>query len=529
MGFVHGVGKRWTGQKEHELEHLLTDMMKKMRESKLGKYMRANAIKYNATTTQDYISVEFASPSNCVETLIPMFAEMFTSDFVDPNRVETEKRIILQERAILSDTVMNSDINIFDYLYNKSTIGTLQLVGSKKQIMGVTPKQLLNLKKKIFIVENFRAGIVTDLPKENVVKLLKKELIDKVPSNPKNQATSAKRTYNFGNYLIVHNDDYTESFNINLIYKAKGSYVKNELQAFFEDWYLNGFYGRLEVELREKNQLTYTSSIYDRQEKDARFKVIDITTTPRNAHKCVVAVAKMLNDMVTKGISQEEFEDFQSYILANRARHAVVKIRSAHNLFEACVEGKRPFVKGFFKKCLALTIEDINKLLYDMYANTKFALGYKGNIDLANYAAIMEHPYNVMTHEAIAKIDEPLLTQDEVAFMISPKKQLKANVREAIKEYTTITPPKPFTGKPKLNKKQPVLKAYIQELKTKQLQQDVSDMLDETNIPFIARDINAPVLNNQSSAHAIQEYLAGLQPKQEQPATDKQDVEMIMV
>lgn len=466
VGMVGGSSKDWKHGTAHAVEHCSFLGIPGMTREEIDRKLRLNAVRHNAFTTQDDIHFVFNVPNSNLNEVSKIYSEIFAKKDFDDESWSAEREIIIQEKYMLADQVKDATVGVLDYLYDKSTYGTDRLIGSEESLYKITAKDLTRFKENYFISENLIVSAVSNLPYKVIKQIVERDYIYKFPSKPKNKVIPKKRTYNFRNQLIAINDPRAKSFTITFILKGLRSYEKNELFTQFEDWYFNGLSGRLDRDLRHEYPLTYSPSLYNYEPKNMRFKVFEITTTPENANACVYLMCNILNDVITKGISEEEFAEFQQTVAANRERRTILKNRTSYELYNACLDQYNPFVKNFYRKLTNLTRDDINNYLHKTYMNSKLTLGYNGNIEFANNASLLMEPYSALSVERINELYDPLLGFEEVIAMYNPKAQGQKIIEDIRNEFDGVRYAYPREVKPpKLSKKavRDMVKRYLKQ------------------------------------------------------------------
>ena len=459
VGMVGGSSKDWKSGTAHAVEHCSFLGIPGMTREQIDKTLRLNAVRHNAFTTQDDIHFVFNVPNSNLDEVSRIYSEILAKKDFDEESWAEEREVIIQEKYMLYDEMKDAKPSTLDYLYDKSSYSTDRLVGGEDSLYKITAQDLTRFKENYFISENLIVSVVSNLPYKQIQQLVERDYIYKFPSKPRNKVTPKKRTYSFTNQLLTLHDPTAKSFTIHFIFKGRRSYEKNELFTHFEDWYFNGLSGRLDQELRHQYPLTYSPSMYNYEPKNLRLKVFEITTTPENANACVYLMCNILHDVITKGITEEEFAEFQKSVIANRERKTELKTRISYELYNACLDKYNPFIKNFYGKLLNLTRNDINDYLHKTYMNSKLTIGYTGNIDYANNAALLCEPFNTLSLERVNEIYDPLFGFEEIILMYNPKWQLKQWIAENC--------PKQKLPKPKLNRKDAkiLIRKFLEEKK----------------------------------------------------------------
>ena len=196
----------------------------------------------------------------------------------------------------------------------------------------------------------------------------------------------------------------------------------------FEDWYFNNF-GLLYEKFVLKEPLVYTPEFFRRRIFSNSIKGFSILTSPANANRCVEVLCETINNLIENGVSDNDVALFKRAMLAERERKTDIKCYPSNKLFNDYLYGRKPFVKGFFNKLMALSKDDINKYIQKVYGKSKFTLVYSGDIQEAQGKPdVQNYPINVISDLGLltdlAKI-RPLYSAEQVNLKMRYAKWLK--------------------------------------------------------------------------------------------------------
>ena len=119
----------------HFLEHLMFKGTKKYKNNFFSNFISKNGGSENAFTSFDYTAYYQTVPSEFLEDIIKMEADRMKNLLLTNNQVQTEKKVILEERyqRIDSDSSSLLDESMQKVLFPNSTYGT-PIIGWKHEI-----------------------------------------------------------------------------------------------------------------------------------------------------------------------------------------------------------------------------------------------------------------------------------------------------------------------------------------------------------------------------------------------------------
>ena len=425
MGFL--CGARFDGEKKglaHALEHsLLLNNVPGMDEKELYKLFRKTGTIHNAFTTNDMIATTFNTPNKHFEEIFKLDSNMFLKREFDEARWRKERKAILQELYMVLDEEGISSLEA-----NRSGKPKDEILGNAYTLNKITAKDLAEYAEKRFVADNMVISVVSSLPYNEVKKIVEENFIYKFPSDKRKKIKLDVESYPLKNDMQVIDKPYANSFIIEFLFKGLDGVEKNDLMYRFENWYFNDFAGKLHEKLRYRNQLVYTSSFISIPVLNSNLKAFEILTSPENANKCVEVLAEILRETIKKGVSEEDFELFKQSMLEKRARKTNIKTYKSEKLLFDYIYGKKPFVRNFFNKLMALNREDVNNYLKKVYGKSNLTVTFVGDVAKAEnikFKAIngtlfpidSTYPINVVSDEQIVKDYlnvKPLYTYDDI-------------------------------------------------------------------------------------------------------------------
>lgn len=476
-GFLCGASK--DGKKHglaHALEHSLFHGTPEYSKEALYEIFKETGTVQNAQTSYDYIATDFDCPNACVEQIFKINGDMLAKQTFDEKEWERERKVILQELWMSLDETGEKKNSI---------------LGTPKTLSTITTKDFIRYKNKYFVTDNMVISVVSSLPYAKVKQYVEKYFISHFNSNPKNKVTIKKRKDTFKDVEIFDNLPNAHSFTIQFILKGYQDVERNDLYSHFEDWYFNGFSGKLFERLRLEEPLVYTAGCQNIDYPNTKLKVFSVLTSPENVNQCIDKVTKILGDAIENGISQKEFELFQKTMLANRERKTNVKIHNPEKLFNDYIYGQKPFVRDFFNKLMSITRDDINNYLREVYGKSRLEVIFAGDLNKAqNIIELRSFPVCAMSDFGLLSTaielkgkEKPLYTINQITEKYRPLDKLIKEKLGLLKEsdYVNFVNDLPYSLKVH-NKRIEPYKINLNKKEIKELLKRYKDNRKELNL-----------------------------------------------
>lgn len=440
----------------HFVEHMFFSSLPNVPAKDISSFFKRTNTLANASTSQDYVKTELNFPSKFAEQIFALNSKMIFRENYNAEDLKNEKKTIFQELQYIND--MPTDA-IYDYLTNNmETLLADEILGIDQRIIdSFSERQLINFGKTYFTKENLIMTVVSDLPFEQIKELCSKHFVEKAPSIPQTKITTEKRRYELSkDTLLLFPNTQQNTATITFALKGSTDYEADALFGNVEDFVLNDLSGRLAKEMRDTKGMVYTPVHQTISMPQQPIKIFSVQTTPNNVSHCINALTNILNDILTNGITQEEYEGFKEMWLNRRERKTSIKHNSADAMFEKIVYDEPVFVGKFFEKTQNLTKKQIDQYFKNIYSTSKLCMCVSGNFDTKDLQPIHEvlakyRPYdkylseNYIEHKStnkLAKYVEYLAQHPEVEsqieFISASSNELADQLNEQINQIEDL-------------------------------------------------------------------------------------------
>lgn len=270
----------------------------------------------NAYTTKDHTSYYLrTNDDNWKEITKIMYELIFNTSFKN-NDIETEKKIILEEKLLREPNVTKyTEIEVLlensilhkDNPYNKSVIG------STKDIKSITNKDLKSYNKQ-YLNDYLVVVSCSKALKDKV----KRYCIKTFPDAKNNPVKKLENTQSFKYCMTVRNLPIDQN-NIVILFKSFSEMDKNKYYLdFIEDFLANNMTSLLGKKLRHEKGYTYTVSTSNENYKDyGCFRIAVASNKKNSVYDILNIIFNLLSDLREKGLSEANLKKFKKKYLNN--------------------------------------------------------------------------------------------------------------------------------------------------------------------------------------------------------------------
>jgi len=162
----------------HFLEHMLFKGTKKYKPGEIDRIVEGLGAVWNAATSEDYTHFYLSVASPYFTPCLDVMAEVLKNSVIDPNEVERERLVILEEYRRKQD---NPAGFLFEKVYMKSyTRGPYKypVLGTPETIQAITAEDIRQYYLQYYTPETVTLVIVGDVKAEEILPEIKKRFAD---------------------------------------------------------------------------------------------------------------------------------------------------------------------------------------------------------------------------------------------------------------------------------------------------------------------------------------------------------------
>ncbi len=173
--FGSNIEERGKSGLAHFMEHLMFKGSKKFPENYFSNFLSKIGGSENAFTSYDYTAYYQTFPSNHIEKMIELEADRMKNLTLTKKNVETEKKVILEERfqRVESDPSSQLDESMRSILFPNNYYGR-PIIGWKHEIENLTYNDVMDFYKKFYSPDNAILVLSGDVKFSNAKKLVRK-------------------------------------------------------------------------------------------------------------------------------------------------------------------------------------------------------------------------------------------------------------------------------------------------------------------------------------------------------------------
>lgn len=307
VGIWVNAGSRYELKEENGITHFIEHMLFKGTTTRSAKQI-AEAFdriggEVNAFTSKEHTCYFAKVLDHHGELAIEILADMFFNSTFDPEEIERERQVVLEE-IYMSEDAPDDDVHeiLWGAMYPDDALGR-PILGSPETLETFTAETIRRYMAKHYFPEN----IVISLAGNITPKLLAKveELFGHFEAAP--EAVVATPSYPIFNADEVRKYSDTEQAHVAISYPAIN--VKDHRMYSFIA--LNNIIGgnmssRLFQEVREERGLAYTVFSYQSSYEDVGAFTIYASTSMQNLDTLLVQINQTLLDVIVGGVTDEE-------------------------------------------------------------------------------------------------------------------------------------------------------------------------------------------------------------------------------
>lgn len=433
---------------KHFLEHMFDHSSEDFDRKDIYDFFRKSNTIDNAYTTQNCIVVTADCPTKYLQENLKVHSKMLLRKDFPESDVEEEKKIVLQELTMKQDEYAAEAFNfVLGQISSRENQGSVEILGISKDILDtITPNELSRFARTHFTSENLIMSVVSDLPFDEVKKMVDEYFVSQVPSIPASNVKPYESTYFLDEDIDVPVEIPSKNtINLAFYFKGTNNYEENEKMQYLEDYIFNGFNGRLMNKFRIENQLTYTP-IFMNVPLSSTFnlKCFNIQTTPENADIVVDIFTDLIRELAENGVTDEEMDSFKEHWASHRLRKTEVKTHNSSYLFQTYLSGQEVFIHDMHEKVASITKEEFNKYFMNNYIHTTMIFSPSGNINAVQLPRVGElvtylRPYENYAYDTI--LDNEAIETLQLDYVEKLKELRKTNKEEynkLKKEFTLV-------------------------------------------------------------------------------------------
>ena len=319
LGAWISTGSRFESEEDaglaHFLEHLLFKGTKTRTAYDIAKEMDSIGGQLNAFTEKERTCYYARVLDQHVPIAVDIIFDMLKNSLLDPEEVEREKGVILEEIKMIEDSPDDLAGHRFTRsLWPTHAVGR-PIIGYRDSVSGMTSERLRDYLRTRYGASNLMVAAAGQVDHEEFVELVKEKLAD----------------YPLGDFEAVYDSPSTHSQNnvfqkdceqVYICYGGRGTHISEprRYQFLVLDAVLGGsMSSRLFQEIREKRGLAYSVGTYQYTYTDTGLFAVHVGTNADSVEQLLDVTDEILQQVMRDGLTPEELRRSKELLKGNLA------------------------------------------------------------------------------------------------------------------------------------------------------------------------------------------------------------------
>lgn len=364
----------------HFTEHMFFSGTKTLNKEEISK-LYFDFIGTNAHTSYKGIHFTGTVFTKELKKYLQTVAMQITESPFTQSSVDKEVKVVQQEVAKYKDKYKMKAGEFHNYnIYGLDTFKN-SILGSSESVGSIKSKDVKNYVKKYFVAENAEIYVTSPLSVNKVKKIVEKEFVEKLPSNTKFKRLPLfleAKPYEF--FYKVQNDVINKNY-LYVTFRFNRNYYDIEFKQKFNLLVkmMNDLSDGIIKDMRIKKSLVYACKFHTTYTKNSADITFSTECDKENVNEVIKTLAEYLNN-----IKQNKFsEDFLQKIKRLFDFYEDAEEPSVGNKLDKLYQYKyygTVYKREYFKKiALSTTIDEINNMFMEVFANPQVCISIYGN------------------------------------------------------------------------------------------------------------------------------------------------------
>lgn len=355
----------------HLIEHMLFKGTSRRSAKQITEDFEKLGANVNAYTKTDCTCFYASALNENIGKCCEIFADMLYDSAFDPIELEREKKVVYEEIDMYEDDPGSVAFNVLQEDFFKGTYLERQIIGTKNILKTLTSRDLKEYVKKYYIAPNIIISIAGGIKHQAAINLVKKyfnvpfagtECRPNVTTEDTQSIIKPKKAFSYKKKKI--NQTW-----IVLGFPAGGVYSDKRPVYTLSDFILGeGMSSRLFQEVREKLGLVYSIHSYTDLHNIGGCNLIMLGTNKDQAERAVSTIRKVLDDLKTNGITEEEYKKALTYKKTTLVFSEEISTTQArHNATYVALYNKPYNIEKMTAELNAVQKSDIDKAIQEVF------------------------------------------------------------------------------------------------------------------------------------------------------------------
>ncbi|MGE5042371.1 MAG: M16 family metallopeptidase [Candidatus Levyibacteriota bacterium] len=360
-----GAGSRYENRKNSGISHFLEHMAFKGTKTRptareISTLVDGIGAESNAFTGKELTGYYIKSSFEHVNLSLDILSDMLSNLLLDPQEINKEKGVILEEINLYEDTPSRKIGDLFETLLYEDTPMGWDIAGSKSVIKGITRDDFVSYMQSLYSADNMCLVVAGKFDNDHILEVVEKKFggLKKFPTGSFEKAVDVQ---NGPKVLLKHKKTEQSHFGLGVrtvgLPDKKENYVLSVLASILG----GGMSSRLFHEVREARGLAYYVRAYSENYKDVGYLAAFAGVDPARIDEAIKVVRDELLKIGSDGeITQEELKKAKEFMKG----HFVLDLEdtrsvAGHYATDLTLEGKMENPDEVLSQIDAVTLEEV--------------------------------------------------------------------------------------------------------------------------------------------------------------------------
>ncbi len=367
----------------HYVEHLMfKGTQKRPSTLQLTKEIDRLGAQYNAFTGKEYTGYYIKTDASYVDISLDILSDMLFASTYDPQEMEREKHVIVEELRMYKDNPIMDIDNVFEELMFDGCALGRDIGGTEKHVLAYERDEVLAYRDTHYQPNNTKIVLAGNITEET------KQKIEKYFGEIENKETS-DRSYEPGLFGSDKKEDclkvvYKDTDQVQMMIGVPGVKRGSDLAPTLS--VLNTILGgsmssRLFIKIRERLGLAYTVRSGAEYYQDTGYLYVQAGLEAKNVNKAIEAIKVEIEKIKSEGVTAQELADAKTHI-KGRLTLSLEDSSSVASWFvrKATLSNEISTPEEWIKKIEGVTLESVQQIANDLYDLDALRVGLIGRL-----------------------------------------------------------------------------------------------------------------------------------------------------
>lgn len=381
---VVSTGSRYEDDNNNGISHFLEHMCFKGTSKRptalhISRELDSIGSQNNAFTSQEFTGYYAKAHPRHLETIMDVVSDIYLNPVFDPNEIEKEKGVIIEEMNLYEDMPHRLVQDVFSETLYKDQPAGYWVIGTKENVLKVSQQDFIDYRNKHYVASGTTVFVAGDIDEEKVKDLVEK-YFENISTSPKSDCLPVVEKQTKPELLIKEKD--TDQTHIVLGVKTfPGNDKRNTTLRVLNAVLGGGMSSRLFQKLREEMGVGY----YVRSETDESTDhgVLSVSTgvDTNRVVEVVRAVMSEFKKIRDELVPESELKKAKDYIIGS----TFLGLESSDSVAEyyamqKIVSGEMITPSDFASHIEKVTPQDVMNLAKEIMTNDRLNMAAIGNI-----------------------------------------------------------------------------------------------------------------------------------------------------